>query len=152
MHFRPHSRNLRPIEPHRGGFLLHTAGAGQGWKRAWYTIQERLSAFLTLFRRLPALANLGRVLHTHITKDVRMASDELVHHSLEALSERKLLLFLGNAALKDNVQQHVSQLFLECLVVISLNAFNDLVGLLKHIGNEAGGRLLSIPRTALFRA
>ena len=66
-------------------------------------------------------------------------------------ARRKLLLFLGDAALKDNVQQHVSQFFLERLVVISLNAFNNLVGLLKHIGNEAGGSLLSIPRTALLR-
>ena len=67
---------------------MHTAGASQGRQCARHTIQERCSALLTLFCRLPALADLGRVLHTHIAEDMRMASDELVHHRLDALGER----------------------------------------------------------------
>src|SRR5215467_5979518 len=81
-----------------------------------------------------------------------MASDQLGYHGLYALGHGKALLLLSHTALKDNVEQQVSQLFLERLRIISLNTFDDLVGLFKHIRNETGGSLLSIPRTALRRA
>src|SRR5262249_13490286 len=75
-----------------------------------------------------------------------------LHYGLRAVGERKLLLLLSDAALKDNVQQDIAQLFLEGLMVPSFNAFNNLVGLLKHIWDETGGGLLPVPRTALLRA
>ena len=77
-----------------------------------------------------------------------MAAHELVGHGARDVRDREASGLGGELRLKDHLQEEVAELVAERVRIIAFDRLEHLVRLLDHVGAEALGRLLAIPRAA----
>ena len=83
---------------------------------------------------------------------MRVAVDELIAKCIGHIAEVKGTLLLADGAIEDNVQEHITQLFLDLFGAPREDRIGELIDLFEGIGTEALGRLLTIPRAVLAQA
>ena len=82
---------------------------------------------------------------------MRMAADHLLRDRLDDAAEVEGARFLGDARVKDDLQQKIAQLLAQIDKIVALDRVGDLVGLLDRIGRDRGEGLRKIPAAAGFR-
>ena len=77
-----------------------------------------------------------------------MSSDHLAADRLDHVAERKRLLLLGHAGVKNHLQQEIAELVLEIVEIAAGDGVHDLVGLLDGVGRYAREILFEVPWAA----
>ena len=103
------------------------------------------SARLMSSQRCDLVGIEGRCPVGTFAEDVRMAAYELVAELLEHVVDGEGARFGADLAVKQHLEQHVAQLFLELGEVASIDGIERFVGLLDEVGLQRLVGLLSIP-------
>jgi hypothetical protein len=85
------------------------------------------------------------------SEDVRMASHELVRERANDVFDREGVLFRPNLRMKDDLQEHVAQLFTQPHDIRMVDRLQHFIGFLHQIGLQRLMSLLPIPGTPIRR-
>ena len=77
---------------------------------------------------------------------MRVTAHHLVDEAAQEGGHGEFADLLGQARVKDDLEQEVAELFLERAWVTGLDRLEDLVGLLEQKGLQGGPGLLAVPR------
>ena len=132
------------------GFDRRVARPASAWGMSW----RRDSGFpgvlaLGTFDVFPTMEHLvgieGRLGGGGIAEDMRMTAYQLVPQLLHHLVDGKGALFRADLAMKQHLQEHVPQLFLQFAKIAPIDGVQRFVGFLDQVGLQGFVRLLLIP-------
>ncbi|MNJ47150.1 hypothetical protein D3C77_422980 [compost metagenome] len=156
--FSPYSGNILPIESGFGRLLLDFISLHQGRQITRHTAKRglllRLDALAALFlclHSLPVAQRRLRVFGTKLSKDMRMAINQLLIQGLNNIIGGKGSRLLLHLRMKHYLKEQVPKLLTHMIRIVIINRFQYLVRLFNEIFADGLMSLLPIPRTA-FRA
>jgi len=148
LHFVPYLFALFPVEADVADFVLNPVRLHQRGQRVGHAFQDSLiSAFLLQLQFFPVLFYLASGLSLSLAKDMGMAIDELLAEAVAYVLDVERPLLLAYLGIEDDMQQEVSQLFLDVLIIFPHQGFAQFIRLLDGIRPQAFVRLLPVPRT-----
>ena len=140
---------IRPVESGPGSAPLEILGIQKGREVFWNPVEAAFSCrFFLLFQLVPAAENLGRIPEFFPAEHVGMTADQFVGQLLGHRTEVEGLPFFGQLRMEKDVEQHISQLLLESVIVTLVDRFQKLVDFLKYHGSKGPMGLFPVPRAA----
>ena len=145
---------ILPLKPNPMGFLLHFLCFHQSRQRrrklAHNTFRFRLSRFLLFLNFLPVSQHCFRILRLHIGKNMRMTTNHLFCDGIHHIMEIERTFPFRQRCMKNHLQQHIAQFFLQMHHIITVNGLYHFIGFFQQILAQGLMSLLLIPGAAIF--
>ena len=149
LHLVPDLRTLIPVEAHAPRLVLDPVSLDHGRQGRRHTRKDRmLLAFLKLDFFPVLLHILGR-LGLHLSKNMRMPTNQLIAQSIADIRKIEFPLFLAQFGIKGDMQQHIPHLLLDILVILVHNRVRQFESFLDRQRPQGVESLLLVPRTLL---
>lgn len=103
------------------------------------------------FNLLPLCPDTFHILDFDFSEHMRMATNQFLNDVTRDLIKIKGASFLGKLAVKDDLQQQISQFFHHFVIVPRFNCIHQFVNFLDRVKAEALVRLFAIPRATFGR-
>ena len=150
LHLVPDVLWLVPVKAHVTGLFLNTVSLDQGGQGIRHASEDGLVAILFgLLDLLPTLEYLTRRIGDSIPIDMRMTVYQLVAQLVANVGNIEVTLLASYLGIKDHMQEHVTQLLADVLVVVLEQSVTQLKRLLYRVGTQAFVGLFAVPRTFL---
>ncbi len=146
-------RHASPIEPNLGRTLLKLHRARQRGERKRYVAEAGAgvnAAPFGLLRILDPSPHVGgeELLALRVAEDVRMPPQHLPRDAVYDVGEVEPAFFRGHLRVIHDLEQEVSELFLQRLAIVARDRVGDLVSLFDRVRSDRGVALRDVPRAA----
>ncbi len=138
--------DVRILEADRLRALLELARVQQGRQRLGHVMEDAFAPLLLALDAIPVLLHAPRRLGLDVAEDVRVAPDELLVDQPRRLREVALALLLEQKREEVDLEQQVTELVEQLVVVAGERRIGDLVRLLDRVRHDRARRLLAVPR------
>ena len=101
------------------------------------------------FQFLPILEHILHTIHLPISKDMRVAADDLVVDAFDHLVDVEFAIFIGNLGMQGDLEQQVAELLAHMRRVIRIQGSQGFVGLFEQVGAQGLVVLFPIPGAAI---
>ena len=143
--FAQRSGEVRPVVSDGSGPALHLPRLEERGQRLGDVVEDPLPSLLLGLQRLPALAHTARRPRVRVAEHVRMPANELLVHLARDGLEVALSSLLEQEREEVDLEEEVTQLAAQRLVISRERGVGDLVCLLDRVRDDRPLGLLAIP-------